>query len=353
MRTFKRKRYRLQSTNTWFDLISVVFAGYTVFFYSGAGIYIQELNLTISYPKRQLLVFVFLCWWILFCPLKKYCNGWWFTALAYNVLPCVAACAEVFFQYHFRLSCVGAVILFIAQGTIMGRTCKKLNAKVCCGFYSRIFVLLSLMMLIVPALYSVRVYHSESPLEAMSRRSMQKHSGLIEKDIQDPGMNFYRQLRAQNWEKANLEQRVEWMQTIVDYEASLLGMQEAPTLCVEALPEFILGSYNAGSEIMINASYLMESNTTAAFDTVFHELYHYYQKAVVGAIDWTSDSAQLSYFDNARRWYQNDSDYKDDCTTEEGMQEYLSQPLESDANEYAKRKVVEYTLKLELAERLD
>ena len=166
-------------------------------------------------------------------------------------------------------------------------------------------------------------------------------------------MNFYRQLRAQNWEKADLEQRVEWMQTIVDYEASLLGMQEAPTLCVEALPEFILGSYNAGSEIMINASYLMESNTTAAFDTVFHELYHYYQKAVVGAIDWTSDSAQMAYFDNARRWYQNDSDYKDDCTTEEGMQEYLSQPLESDANEYAKRKVVEYTLKLELAEKLD
>lgn len=62
MRTVKRKFYRLQSTNTWFDLISVVFAGYTVFFYSGAGIYIQELNLIISYPKRQLLVFVFLCW---------------------------------------------------------------------------------------------------------------------------------------------------------------------------------------------------------------------------------------------------------------------------------------------------
>lgn len=353
----RSRKFSVQlSSNTPFDLISIAFVWYEVFLHHGSGIYIQELNLSISNPERTLFIFVFVNFWILLCPLKRHCNRYWLSALMYQLLPCMMVCSEAFFQYQFRLGCAGVlVLLFIICGIVM-RTYSKIGPVVHRGFYSRIFVLISAVALIIPVVYSAAVYQFKGPLDVADQSAVQAPASAETAQLNlDLDAEFYKLLEKKSWDSANWNERIQWMQLLVSHEAFQLGLQGmAPVLYTEALPEFILGYYDRGrgNKIIINVSYLETAEVLDVVNTVLHELYHYYQDAVIDTINWESDFSRASYFDDARRWQQNSMNYNNDPTTEEGIQIYLSQPLENDANAYAKRKSTAYALRLELEEKM-
>ena len=342
------------SSNTLVDLISIVFVWHEVFLHRGAGLYIQELDLSIPNLERNLFIFVFVNCWILLCPLKKHCNKYWLTAFMYQFLPCMAVYSEAFFQYQFQLSCAGVLVLLFIMCGIAVRTYSKIKPAIRRGFYSRLFVLISTVALIIPVVYSSVVYKFEGPLDVAGRLAMQAAASAETEQLGlDLNAEFYKHLEKKSWDSANWNERIQWMQLLVSHEAIQLGLQgKAPVLCAQALPEFILGYYNRGTKIIINVSYLENAEVLDVVDTVLHELYHYYQDAVIDTIDWESDFSRASYFDDARRWQQNSINYNNDPTTEEGIQMYLSQPLENDANTYSKRKSKSYALRLELEEKM-
>ena len=191
-------------------------------------------------------------------------------------------------------------------------------------------------------------------METLTSQSVLQHTASLERSqvVDAPDSAFYLSMRNSSWKSAELKQRLQLLQILVDYESFRLGMT-SPLLRPEAMPSFLAGSYNGSDEIRINVTYLMESDVDTAMETVFHEMFHYYQHAVVGTVDWTSSFASLAYFDEARSWYQNSMDYKNDDSTEEGYQEYLEQPLEVSANAYAKEKVSIYTALIKLQEEQD
>lgn len=345
---------RVCSGSTVFDLVLVSFLGYKIFFSANRSFYIPVLNFSVSPIEKTIWIFIFLMGWLLFCPLKKYCSGYWLTALMYNLIPFMVIESEAFLQYHFWLSCTCVFFSLLLQGFFFLKTRKSVHPKFRHCFYSCWSVLLSVPFLLVSFSFSAFIYDFSGPLEALTNSSALQHTADLDQlqAVDTPDAAFYRSLCASSWESAELEQRLQRLQVLVDYESSRLGMT-SPLLRLEAMPSFLAGSYNGSDEIRINVTYLMESDVDTAMETVFHEMFHYYQHAVVGTVDWTSNFASLAYFDEARSWYQNSMDYKNDDSTEEGYQEYLEQPLEVSANAYAKEKVSIYTALIKLQEEQD
>lgn len=344
----------VRSGSTVFDLISVFFLGYEIFFSQNRSLYIPALNLSVPTIEKTIGLFIFLMFWLLFCPIKKYCNGYWLTAIAYNLIPCTVIGSQAFLQYHFWLCCGGVVLLLLMQGLFFLKMRTSIHPKFRRCFYSRWSVLLSIPFLLVSFSFSAFIYDFSGPLEALTNSSALQHTADLDQlqAVDAPDATFYRSLCASSWESAELEQRLQRLQILVDYESSRLGMP-SPLLQAEAMPSFLGGSYNGSDKIRINVSYLMEADAPTAMKTAFHEMFHYYQHAVVDTVDWSSSFASLAYFEEARSWYQNSTNYKDDDSTDEGYQEYLAQPLEASANAYAKEKVSFYTALIKLQEEQD
>jgi hypothetical protein len=139
--------------------------------------------------------------------------------------------------------------------------------------------------------------------------------------------------RPRHWSKMDLEQRVEVLQNVHDVVALVYNFAPG-TVKVARLPPSERGNFSESTElIQINTRLVMGNDHVQPLKTLMHESRHAYQWSLVKHVrrgfGWHSDTDWTL----AQEWSDNFDDYK--SPERYGSQEYMKQPIEVDARNFA------------------
>jgi hypothetical protein len=139
--------------------------------------------------------------------------------------------------------------------------------------------------------------------------------------------------RPRHWSKMDLQERVEVLQSVHDAVA-LVYRFESSTVKVVPLPPRENGNFSESTKmIQISKRLVMGNDHIQPLKTLMHESRHAYQwnlvKDVRRGFGWHSDTDWTL----AQEWSDNFDDYK--SPERYGTQEYMNQPIEVDARNFA------------------
>ena len=144
------------------------------------------------------------------------------------------------------------------------------------------------------------------------------------------------QLTEEVWQTLALQQRIDLLQQVVDYEAGWqLHCDSLPVQIRVADSEDTLAYYD-GEAINLDRDHLLNRTVGQTVQSALHELRHHYQYQVAAMLQAVEQQlpeyAQLAYFDTARRYTANMEDY---VSSDDDLTGYYYQLMEQDARAYA------------------
>ena len=146
-----------------------------------------------------------------------------------------------------------------------------------------------------------------------------------------------------DWDTLSQAERERALRTVALHEMEELGIDGVAQLQVVTakLDESTLGSYNDETKtVRINYEYLHDASLEEMLETVLHEMHHAYAHYVVQTLDFSSEEVQNGYYyKQAREWKENFENYR---SASNGYYEYLHQPIEVAAREYASERAKVY-----------
>ena len=152
------------------------------------------------------------------------------------------------------------------------------------------------------------------------------------------------------WEELSVKEKTKLVQKIALMEQEYLGIANLSEtrVIVDKLDEYECGNYINDNEIIsIDIGHMINDPIDELLGTLFHEVFHKYEFAVVEAMEGLTDkdTEQLLYFNDVKRWADNMGDAYIDGRINYEL--YLQQPLEADANKYSEERVKVYMGMLE------
>ena len=70
---------------------------------------------------------------------------------------------------------------------------------------------------------------------------------------------------------------------------------------------------------------------------MLHEVYHHYEYECISVVNFNHTGSDLYYFKELKSWMENFEHYKE--ADKYGYEEYKNQPIEKDADAFAKRTI--------------
>ncbi|MCL2105733.1 MAG: hypothetical protein FWH26_01510 [Oscillospiraceae bacterium] len=138
------------------------------------------------------------------------------------------------------------------------------------------------------------------------------------------------------WRRLDEQGRVDLLQTLLNLEASYLGIPETKLHCDES----------TGQGVAISHETLAANTQDSGFrcaELICHEARHRYQQEVLRSIDWKDKAVpRLRYYETARLWKVNYEDY-----IPKDSKGHVNQPVEKDADSYAAARVEIYRKQVE------
>lgn len=143
-----------------------------------------------------------------------------------------------------------------------------------------------------------------------------------------------------------LDERIKVMQCVIEIETEYLGLPEAPQLSVKQMSHNTNAYYkDSENHIYFNLDYLQKSNSSECLETVLHEVYHCWQKNIIGAYESTDDKYKsLRIFATARKYSESSDNY-----AKNGI-DYFTQIFEEDARIYAEGVAEKYFSEIRVLE---
>lgn len=152
-------------------------------------------------------------------------------------------------------------------------------------------------------------------------------------------------LDIKQWNSMNNKEKTELIYKIGLIELENLGVSERVGIKIQAekIDEYTLGYYqDSQKQIIINEQHIFYGDVEENIRTISHEAFHAYQHYVVDSFNFDSEFVQNSaYCEDARIWKDNIDNY---IPAELDFEGYQSQPLEADADTYARQRAKEYML---------
>lgn len=153
-------------------------------------------------------------------------------------------------------------------------------------------------------------------------------------------------LQEEEWEKLDLDERMDVLQCICDIEGNYLGLDRGIHIYASKLDDNLLGYYNdSASSIQISIDLVESEDPHESLDCVCHEMFHAGQARYVEIYEGLDDEAKRSYFlYNASVYAEEFRDYKNARMSDDVSDylEYYGQWCEQDAREYAYKAVLDY-----------
>lgn len=148
------------------------------------------------------------------------------------------------------------------------------------------------------------------------------------------------------WDQLEDAERISALQSICDYECSVILGCDTPTLTASYFyNEELLGKYNHESNtITMNREYMAIADAAHAVSTLLHEIRHAWQYAVVDMYeaiegDLEEKHKRLELFVNAREFEKNFKYYHSGIVD---YDLYYYQPVEMDSREWAEKRLAEF-----------
>lgn len=137
----------------------------------------------------------------------------------------------------------------------------------------------------------------------------------------------------ETWSKATVEQRKEILTKYLADLAGIYGVTVASKINFYSGESTSRGYYqHSGRQVSINVNYLSRTDSYQIMQTVIHEMRHAYQHSAVDDPDSYSVSPET-----IKQWKNNFSNYKSTGDGKTTYSEYVSQPVEYDAKNFAKQ----------------
>ncbi len=152
-------------------------------------------------------------------------------------------------------------------------------------------------------------------------------------------------LEIEKWDSMSDREKTELIYKIGLIELESLGVSDSVGITIQAdkIDEYTLGYYkDSKKQIVINEQHISCGDIEENIRTISHEAFHAYQHYVVDSFNFESEFVQNSaYCEDARIWKDNIDNY---ISAELDFEGYQSQPLEADADTYARQRAKEYML---------
>ena len=156
----------------------------------------------------------------------------------------------------------------------------------------------------------------------------------------------------ETFQKLSYDQKCDVVTAILQCEGRYLGLEEFEINFSDDLDVWTLGQFSYSEKIIkINSRQLKDGNLRGGtadevLNTCLHEARHYYQYLMIDLYKKASPEQRNLYVFTGvgvESWYENSKDYHSANTYEEETQfDYVTQPLEVDARQYAYEQVEIY-----------
>lgn len=135
------------------------------------------------------------------------------------------------------------------------------------------------------------------------------------------------------WNKASIEERKNILTKYLAELSIIYGVTVSSSINFYSGSNSDRGSYAHSKRLVsINEKYLTRADSYQIMQTVVHEMRHAYQHAAVD----NPDSYEVS-METIKQWKNNFSNYKSTSDGHTTYSEYVSQPVEYDAKNFAKQ----------------
>ncbi len=309
---------------------------------------IAELGIYWQYGTTSFVFIMLTLVWQCCSPYRKSCcNGRW-TEVLFCLFPAEVFLMAVFAQWHFEIFVY--LVLFLAAVEFfirikVGRRQKKKH------LLQRASLAILTAVCAVPCLVVVFCYDCLSPsytadedVWVILQSPAEEEESGSEDDIYEQNRALFRCLSEENWAEYSMEEKITVMQKLADFETSCLDIPKIP-VTAELLGGYTLGQYSSETEEMwLNSKYLATYSLEECVETLCHEIYHFFQDYLIKNMDWDAEIMQNVYFSELRSWKENQENYK--TSWSDGYDAYEQQPLETSAEEYARKetaKLLSYT----------
>ena len=141
------------------------------------------------------------------------------------------------------------------------------------------------------------------------------------------------------WENISFEDRLDTLQVMANVDGVQQGLSHEINVRADSLGWGTMGCYDFSTHtVTINTQVIADNDPTDAVTTLCHEVRHAYQHVVADAyLSLDKTYQQLSIFDDARSFYENQDDYKS-IYNGDSFDEYENQTIEKDSRKYAEEK---------------
>lgn len=135
------------------------------------------------------------------------------------------------------------------------------------------------------------------------------------------------------WNQSTIEQRKDILTKYLAELALIYGVTVSPNINFFSGNQSTRGTYSHSRKMVsINENYLTRSDSYQIMQTVIHEMRHAYQHAAVEEPDSYEVSAET-----IKQWKDNFANYKSTDDGKTTYSQYVSQPVEYDAKNFAKQ----------------
>lgn len=208
-------------------------------------------------------------------------------------------------------------------------------------FYSLIYFL----SLVLPILANVDKLNPDGK-EVHHATNVRDLCNVTGDDLWEENKDKLFQLRADNLKKMSLQECIDAHQELLNIECEYLGVEPITLYVTDIKAKNTRGYFN-GSKIVVDEFYFTdpeEIEDNQAIYTILHEVYHYYSFECSKELEKLKEAninMDLKFARDIQAWKDNQESYHSGDDVEDYYL-YQSQPLETAANEYARKWYWEY-----------
>ncbi len=148
-------------------------------------------------------------------------------------------------------------------------------------------------------------------------------------------------LHPDQWEKLNLQEKVDVLETVMYCEANSLGIPHPLELKVDNMGEYTLGSYDDDKKVIrLDRQHISQDSSKEILNSLCHEVYHCAQHRMVDLYqELEPQQRKLFVFRKADAYLENMTHY---ISPGEDLEGYYKQQMERDARKYGDDSAEEY-----------
>ena len=154
-------------------------------------------------------------------------------------------------------------------------------------------------------------------------------------DVFEENKELLLEFTQENWEKKNIQERIDVAQRFSNFEDTRLGISPVPTYAEKMQSITVVATYDyENKNIIMDSQFFMELSAEEILKALCEENFHAFEYYMIENMDWDMNLINTYYFQELREWRENANNYI--SAGLDNYEEYESQPVEASAKRYAK-----------------